>query len=990
MARSSIFKTPHPPTGQVEQQVASSYDLILKVVENLELLTLLASRVDSLDRFVEFKFENMVLSSRTVTGGTSAAWQVVADLSTLNSAYSDVLDLKNSIEGIQGSVEASRDATEGFANQVQNTYVSITNLASSLETRIQGAEQDLTDWEGLLTAGMQAVEAAREAAVLARDAANTAAALAVSSAEKAEAWASNPTDTPVEGGLYSSKHYAEKAAEAAALIPASTVVGVAAGRGIAVSSADPRNPVVSTTAILPGDLADAALDVDRFYGPNPTGELILSQTIGDADSVQVFRNGLLQESGTGYTLTVPGSSMTVPALQAQDWVSVYYLKGQVVGLGGNGGSVDLTPITQRLTALETASSTTISDVADLQLGLSTAQSTLSTVAGNYIPKSGATDLGKLTFSAAVVPTNAMDLVYRGWVEQHVTNAIAGIPLSDYLLRVGGVVSGQVEYAAGVLPTQPTHLVHKAYVDDAVSSVNVSAYDVAVAAGFVGDEAAWLQSLIGAKGDTGATGATGRSAYQVAVDAGFVGTEADWLLSLKGPKGDSGQNGSDGNDGQSAYEIALSGGFVGTEAAWLASLVGPKGEPGADGTNGRGPIGDLPPAATVETTDLIELERPATSTPLRASIAQVLAMAGSGAQTGDMLLTARTPDGGWLEQGAIYAQAAYPDLYALVGLIGDAPPGRYWTEKAVSGSRTGAAAWLDNNVVLWPGANVINRSTDGGETWTAVAVTGGFTAVCWMDATTAIACGSGGKIIRTTDAGMTWTPITSGTTQNLAHIVSMTPLRAIVASDSRNVKYTSDGGMTWSNSTTTSGLFDTQSQPICRLSHSDAIIAVPGLKTTDGGVTWSPMTYPEAPTGSPPTPVAFDAETVVFLAANNDKLFRTTNAGQTWVVTDISSLNLGAGSYGAVRISPTRALVCGAGTASSGVSSLLLLDKGLTLNASTTVLSGTNRYPSISPDGNKMLMAAGSNIAKSIPEYHYDTAMLFKTPTVGDIKGYIKA
>lgn len=105
---------------------------------------------------------------------------------------------------------------------------------------------------------------------------------------------------------------------------------------------------------------------------------------------------------------------------------------------------------------------------------------------------------------------------------------------------------------------------------------------------------------GAKGDPGPTGADGLSAYEVAVANGFVGTESEWLASLKGPKGDPGDGAGTGGgaDGLSAYEIAVQNGFVGTEAVWLASLVGaqgPKGDTGASGTAGadgaQGPKGD---------------------------------------------------------------------------------------------------------------------------------------------------------------------------------------------------------------------------------------------------------------------------------------------------------------------------------------------------------------------------------------------------------------
>lgn len=57
---------------------------------------------------------------------------------------------------------------------------------------------------------------------------------------------------------------------------------------------------------------------------------------------------------------------------------------------------------------------------------------------------------------------------------------------------------------------------------------------------------------------------GMSAYEVAVANGFVGTETEWIESLVGEPGE---------QGPSAYDIAVAGGFVGTEHEWLLSLGG---------------------------------------------------------------------------------------------------------------------------------------------------------------------------------------------------------------------------------------------------------------------------------------------------------------------------------------------------------------------------------------------------------------------------------
>ena len=124
------------------------------------------------------------------------------------------------------------------------------------------------------------------------------------------------------------------------------------------------------------------------------------------------------------------------------------------------------------------------------------------------------------------------------------------------------------------------------------------------------------------------GKDGKSAYEIAVAYGFVGTETEWLESLKGADGKDGVNGKDGcdgrngvdglpgkngkdgadglpgrdgingSDGKSAYIIAVEHGFTGTENEWLQSLKG------ADGKDGITP--DMSNYATKA--DIAELQK----------------------------------------------------------------------------------------------------------------------------------------------------------------------------------------------------------------------------------------------------------------------------------------------------------------------------------------------------------------------------------------------
>ncbi len=125
----------------------------------------------------------------------------------------------------------------------------------------------------------------------------------------------------------------------------------------------------------------------------------------------------------------------------------------------------------------------------------------------------------------------------------------------------------------------------------------SAYQVAVNNGFVGSEAAWLLFLKGTPGTNGTNGSNGSngapgtdgddgidgaSAYELAVAAGFVGTMPEWLLSLKGVKGDQGDDGLPGTNG--------SDGAPGTDGA--DGIDGSNGAPGIPGeSNGLFPLSE---------------------------------------------------------------------------------------------------------------------------------------------------------------------------------------------------------------------------------------------------------------------------------------------------------------------------------------------------------------------------------------------------------------
>ena len=94
----------------------------------------------------------------------------------------------------------------------------------------------------------------------------------------------------------------------------------------------------------------------------------------------------------------------------------------------------------------------------------------------------------------------------------------------------------------------------------------------------------LQGPIGPQGLQGERGQDGKSAYEIAVANGYTGNETQWLASLKG------RDGERGRDGLSAYKMADGDLLYGSEAEWLKSLKGAKGDKGDPGPKGADGVG----------------------------------------------------------------------------------------------------------------------------------------------------------------------------------------------------------------------------------------------------------------------------------------------------------------------------------------------------------------------------------------------------------------
>ena len=170
------------------------------------------------------------------------------------------------------------------------------------------------------------------------------------------------------------------------------------------------------------------------------------------------------------------------------------------------------------------------------------------------------------------------------------------------------------------------------IEDSIENISLtpgadgkSAYQIAQDNGYTGTETEWLASLHGADGQDGVDGtngtngtdgadgqdgADGKSAYQIAVDNGFVGNETAWLASLvgatgaKGDKGDTGDAGQDGADGTTVAVGTTTTGAAGTNASVTSTYNSVTNTITLDFTIPRGATGESGSSASITADEVL--------------------------------------------------------------------------------------------------------------------------------------------------------------------------------------------------------------------------------------------------------------------------------------------------------------------------------------------------------------------------------------------------
>lgn len=224
-------------------------------------------------------------------------------------------------------------------------------------------------------------------------------------------------------------------------------------------------------------------------------------------------------------------------------------------------------------------------------------------------------------------------------------------------------------------------------------------------------------------------------------------------------------------------------------------------------------------------------------------AQLPASSSGGAQTGDILYTARAPGSGYLKaDGSVYAQSAYTALFSVLGILSQSQSGAFSAGVARTSGfgvvTINASCYGNGLYVVVGGGGKISTSPDG-VNWTSqssgVSVT--LYGACYANSLF-VAVGASGTVLTSPD-GVTWTARTSG--------FGSTDIRGVcygnglfVAVGMGAALATSPDGITWTARTSGFGSSD-----IYCACYGNGLFVAAGtlgkLTTSPDGVTWTVRT-----------------------------------------------------------------------------------------------------------------------------------------------------
>ena len=395
------------------------------------------------------------------------------------------------------------------------------------------------------------------------------------------------------------------------------------------------------------------------------------------------------------------------------------------------------------------------------------------------------------------------------------------------------------------------------------------------------------------------------------------------------------------------------------------------------------IGALDLAGALNDDDMLEIERPdgdpeadppRPNTGWRTSVGELAAKISGGARTGDMLLTVRVPEGGWLEQGAVYSQAAYPELFALVGLVPDGPPGA--TSSAIPGGTGRAIADYTNvsgSEIVGVGNNTIVRSSNAGLSFAATTTTWNLTTVQAL--ASGVYASGPSTLVRSIDRGLTFQavalPSGFGTT---AATLYQSGGRLFITNRTANSWFSDDFGATW----TRHGSNNTGYASFLPLGNGVVLAfrtnSTEAFRSEDNGDTFASITLPANGPAGGWRGVAFGNG--VGVIGGNGRILRTTDYGKTW-----TSILTAAGEPLLLR---------------SGERLFVLSTDGLrysdSMGASYVGPSAlTHSRIAYFAAAGLVLPAANGSTAVLLPyRYDYDPQTMFRTPAAADVRGYIKS